>query len=98
MATKARLLWDREYLYFAAEMDDSDLYADVKDRDGMTWNNDVFELFFKPADDKPGYYELQVNAAGTIAWRTLKKQRTQLAARTPASIGHVITISSPAYW
>ncbi len=30
----------------------------------MTWNNDVFELFFKPADDKPGYYEFQVNAAG----------------------------------
>ena len=31
-----------------------------------TWNNDVFELFFKPADDKPGYYEFQVNAAGTV--------------------------------
>ena len=32
----------------------------------MTWDNDVFELFFKPADDKPGYYEFQVNAAGTV--------------------------------
>jgi glucose/arabinose dehydrogenase len=65
-ATKARLLWDREYLYFHADMQDSDLYADVKEHDGMTWDNDVFELFFKPADDKPGYYEFQVNAAGTI--------------------------------
>jgi glucose/arabinose dehydrogenase len=64
-ATRARLLWDRDNLYFFAEMDDSDLYADVKEHDGMTWNNDVFELFFKPADDKPGYYEFQVNAAGT---------------------------------
>ena len=26
----------------------------------------VFELFFKPADDKGGYYEFQVNAAGTV--------------------------------
>ncbi|HEX5104799.1 MAG TPA: PQQ-dependent sugar dehydrogenase, partial [Pirellulaceae bacterium] len=65
-ATKARLLWDRENLYFFAEMDDADLYADIKDHDGMTWYNDVFELFFKPADDKPGYYEFQVNAAGTV--------------------------------
>ncbi len=65
-ATRARLLWDREYLYFFADMEDSDLYADVKEHDGQTWDNDVFELFFKPADDRPGYYEFQVNAAGTV--------------------------------
>jgi hypothetical protein len=65
-ATKARLLWDREYLYFYAEMEDTDLYADIKENDGMLWENDVFELFFKPAEDKPGYYELQVNAAGAV--------------------------------
>jgi uncharacterized repeat protein (TIGR03806 family) len=65
-ATKAKLLWDREYLYFFADMEDTDLYADVTEHNGMTWENDVFELFFKPAEDKPGYYEFQVNAAGTI--------------------------------
>ncbi|WP_425613802.1 PQQ-dependent sugar dehydrogenase [Anatilimnocola sp. NA78] len=62
--TKAKLLWDRDYFYFYAEMEDHDLYADVKEKDGLLWNNDVFELFFKPAEDKPGYYEFQVNAAG----------------------------------
>src|SRR6266550_3707914 len=64
-ATKARLLWDREYIYFFAEMEDGDLFADVTKHNGKTWDNDVFELFFKPADDKPGYYEFQVNAANT---------------------------------
>ncbi len=64
--TSAKLLWDREYLYFFADMEDSDLYADVTEHDGETWDNDVFELFFKPADDRPGYYEFQVNAAGTV--------------------------------
>lgn len=63
-ATKAKLLWDKDNLYFFAEMEDVDLYADVKEQDGMLWSNDVFELFFKPADDKEGYYEFQVNAAG----------------------------------
>src|SRR5436190_17677801 len=28
-ATTAKLLWDRQYLYFFAEMEDSDLFADV---------------------------------------------------------------------
>jgi hypothetical protein len=64
-ATKARLLWDDTYLYFAAEMEDSDLYADVTQRNGMTWTNDVFELFFKPVEKKLAYYEFQVNAANT---------------------------------
>ena len=65
-ATRAKLLWDREYLYFFAEMEDHDLFADVTEHDGDTWTNDVFELFFKPAADKPGYFEFQVNAAGTV--------------------------------
>jgi hypothetical protein len=63
--TRARLLWDEQHLYFAADMDDADLYADVKERNGMTWTNDVFELFFKPAEDKLTYYEFQVNALNT---------------------------------
>src|SRR5438067_260908 len=53
--TKAKLMWDREYLYFFADMEDADLYADITEHNGQLWNNDVFELFFKPADDKPGY-------------------------------------------
>src|SRR5262249_28744283 len=65
-ATKAKLLWDRENLYFFADMEDADLFAMEKEHDGQTWDDDVFELFFNPADDKPGYYEFQVNAAGTI--------------------------------
>jgi glucose/arabinose dehydrogenase/mono/diheme cytochrome c family protein len=61
--TKARLLWDREYLYFSAEMEDTDVFANVSEQDGQIWLCDVFELFFKPAKDKPGYYEFEVNAA-----------------------------------
>lgn len=64
--TRARLLWDRQYLYFFAELEDHDLFADVTEHDGKTWDNDVFELFFRPSSQAPGYYEFQVNAAGTM--------------------------------
>jgi glucose/arabinose dehydrogenase len=64
-ATQARLLWDREFLYLAADMDDADLYADITEHDGDTWNNDVFELFLKPDIDEAGYYEFQVTPNNT---------------------------------
>src|SRR5205823_5299774 len=65
-ATKARLLWDRDNLYFFADLEDHDLFADITEHDGKTWFNDVFELFFRPDENKPAYYEFQVNAAGTM--------------------------------
>jgi uncharacterized repeat protein (TIGR03806 family) len=64
--TKARLLWDRENLYFFADLEDHDLFADLTQHDDRTWLNDVFELFFRPDDSKPPYYEFQINAAGTM--------------------------------
>lgn len=62
--TRTRLLWDNEFLYFTAEMEDTDLFADVSEPDGDTWNNDVWELFLKPAGGK-AYYEFHVSAANT---------------------------------
>jgi hypothetical protein len=64
-ATRARLLWDDSHLYFAAEMEDHDLFADVKEHNGVLWDNDVFELFFKPSTERRPYYEFQVNALNT---------------------------------
>lgn len=64
--TRARLLWDREYFYFFAEMEDSDLFADIKEHDGRTWLNDCFEVFLKPSPKNPGYYEFHVTPAGTL--------------------------------
>lgn len=61
--TIARLLWDRDYLYFSAEMEDTDVFANVTEQDSTIWLCDVFELFFKPAREKTGYYEFEVNAA-----------------------------------
>lgn len=64
-ATRARLLWDREHLYVAADMDDGDLYADLAEHDANTWENDVFEVFLKPAVEAPSYFEFHVTPANT---------------------------------
>jgi len=35
-ATRARLLWDADAMYFFAEMEDGDLFADITEHDGET--------------------------------------------------------------
>ena len=47
-------------------VEDDDLFADINEHDGKTWDNDVFEMFFKPAKNKSGYFEFHVSAAGTV--------------------------------
>lgn len=58
--TRAKILWDREYIYFWAYMEDRDLQSTIRERDGMTWNDDVFEIFLKPSKEHGGYYEFHV--------------------------------------
>jgi uncharacterized repeat protein (TIGR03806 family) len=73
-ATRAKLLWDREYLYFCADMDDTDLVALDRGDDGAAWEEDIFEMFLKPASDKTGYYEFAINPAGTRFDRFLPRR------------------------
>ena len=64
--TKARLLWDREYLYFTAECADSNIVASITEHDGKLWETDVFEMFFQTSQRSPGYFEFEVNAANAV--------------------------------
>jgi len=65
-ATRAKILWDREYFYFFAEMEDPDLYSVITEHNGRIWENDCFEVFLKPTTDKPGYYEFEVTPANAL--------------------------------
>jgi hypothetical protein len=64
--TRAALAWDDDALYFAATLTDAELRAYGTRRNDRLWLGDVFELFFKPFDDRPEYYEFQVNPLSTI--------------------------------
>ncbi len=64
--TEAMMLWDERHLYVQAIAADADLRGKFKERTDPLWEEDVVELFLKPRDDKPGYYEFEVNPIGTI--------------------------------
>ena len=64
--TRARLLWDRDALYFSATMTDKEMRSFGTKRNDKLWNGDVFELFFKPSVERPEYYEFQVNPKSVL--------------------------------
>lgn len=64
-STRARLMWDDEYLYFAAELDDQDLYCTTPDKhDASFGTDDIVELFVKPSDTLPYYWEIHMVPSG----------------------------------
>ncbi|MFA6797831.1 MAG: carbohydrate-binding family 9-like protein [Bacteroidales bacterium] len=66
-ATRIKMLWDDQYLYIAAQMEEPHLWATLKMRDTVIFYDHDFEVFIDPDGDTHQYYELEVNALGT-AW------------------------------
>ncbi len=64
--TRVKMLWDREYFYIAAVMEEPDLWATLTLRDAVIYHENDFELFIDPDGDNHLYYELEINALGTI--------------------------------
>jgi len=63
--TRAKMLWDDEAFYVAAEMDEPDVWATLTERDSVIFRDNDFEIFIDPDGDTHAYYELEVNALGT---------------------------------
>ncbi len=58
--TTFRICYDDTNLYALFECADPDVFALYDARDAYLWESDVVELFLKPSDDNPIYYEFEV--------------------------------------
>lgn len=63
--THAKLLWDDDNLYIAAELEEPHVWAKLRQRDTIIFFDNDFEVFIDPDGDTHAYYELEVNAFGT---------------------------------
>jgi Carbohydrate family 9 binding domain-like len=91
-STKAKLIWDDDNLYFSASMTDSELRSFGVKRNDKLWLGDVFELFFKPSEKAPEYYEFQVNPKSVILELAFSKRGENfdvLAAKPPMGMAAV---------
>ena len=63
--TRARLLWDDDFLYIGAKMEEPHVWGTLTDRDAVMYRDNDFEVFIDPDGDSHLYYELEINALGT---------------------------------
>ncbi len=63
--TRVKMLWDDDYLYFAAELEEPDIWATLQKRDTVIFYDNDFEIFIDPDGDTHEYYEFEMNAFGT---------------------------------
>ena len=64
--TRMKLVWDSTALYVAAELEEPDLWATLTERDAVIYHDNDFEVFLDPDGDGLAYFELEINALGTV--------------------------------
>src|SRR5262249_12833697 len=70
LRTRAKLLWDDDYLYIAAELQEPHLWATLTNHDAVIFRDPDFEVFIDPLGQTEPYYEFEMNALNT-AWDLL---------------------------
>lgn len=65
LRTRVKMLWDDDYFYIAAQMEEPDLWATLTKRDSVIFHDNDFEVFIDPNGDTLEYYEFEINALNT---------------------------------
>jgi len=64
--TRVKLLWNDTYLYVAALIQEPHVWATIHKKDEVIFYDNDFEIFLDPNGNGRNYYEIEVNALGTI--------------------------------
>ena len=64
--TRAKMLWDDEYFYFAFACQDADMWSISAAEDDHLWGEEVVEIFIDPDGDGKNYLELEVSPSNVI--------------------------------
>ncbi len=64
--TRAKMLWDKNFFYIAAELQEPDIWATLTNRDDIIFYDNDFEVFIDPDGNTHQYCELEMNAFNTV--------------------------------
>ncbi len=64
--TRAKMLWDDNYLYVSAVLEEKDIVARLTQRDTIIYHDNDFEVFIDPDGDGHHYFEIENNAREVV--------------------------------
>jgi hypothetical protein len=65
-ATRVKMLWDDDYFYIGAQMEEPHVWATLTEHDSVIFMDNDFEVFIDPDADNHEYYEIEINALNTV--------------------------------
>lgn len=71
--TQVKMLWDDNYFYVGAVLEEDDIKAKLTKRDTIIYHDNDFEVFIDPDGDGLNYFEIENNARGVIFDLMLEK-------------------------
>lgn len=63
--TRAKMLWDDDHFYIAADMEEPHVWATLTEHDSVIFHDNDFEVFIDPDGDAKRYFEFEINALNT---------------------------------
>lgn len=66
-ATRVAMLWDDDFFYFGADMEEPHVWGTLTKRDSVICEDNDFEIFIDPDDDGEHYMEFEINPLN-VAW------------------------------
>ena len=63
--TRARMMWDAQYFYIAAELSEPHVWGTLLKHDSVIFQDNDFEVFVDPNGDSHEYFEFEINALNT---------------------------------
>jgi hypothetical protein len=64
--TRAKMLWDERFLYVGAQIEEPHVWSSLREHDQIVFQDNDFEAFIDPDGDGREYYEIEINARGTV--------------------------------
>ena len=71
--TTSKMLWDDDYLYVGAVLEEPNIVANLTQRDTIIYYDNDFEVFIDPDNDGHNYFEIEVNARNVLFDLILEK-------------------------
>ncbi len=74
--TSLRAWWDASMWHLSFECEDANPWANIAERDGQLWTEEVVEVFFDPLGDLDAYFEIEVSPRNTVCDLILRRTRS----------------------
>ena len=71
--TRVKMLWDANYLYVAAEMEEPHLWANKQPEKDIIFRDNVFKIFIDPDNNMNDDFEIQINPQNKMLFLIMNK-------------------------